>query len=91
MSLPVCPNPACAELAAYDAVYCLECGAKLTLDLRPLTRYECLVLELKSSSAHGTQGEPAAACDARRTKHADDSLDAALLGEAAQTARERGA
>ena len=91
VSLSVCPNPACAELAAYDARYCLECGTKLGLDLRPLSRYECLVAELRDSAGYGTQGDPVAAFQVRRTKHSAVTLDAALLGEAAQTARERGA
>lgn len=91
MSLPVCPNPACAEIAAVDARYCLECGTKLGLDLQPRTRYESLVADLKTSAGHVTQGDPADASDDRRTKHSAVTLDAALLGEATQTARERGA
>ena len=69
VSLPVCPNPACAEIAAYDAHYCLECGTKLGLDLRPLSRYECLMAELSDSAGHGERGEPVTASTVRRMKH----------------------
>lgn len=107
MSLPVCPNPACAELAPLDALYCLECGSQLLLDNRAVSRYEWLMADLKSSAGHGARRDSATASNKsahetlRRSSlslvdapgavvGSGHSLDAALLGEAVEAARERG-